>query len=446
MLERKNPSTDTLRTALLSDGLTMDKITDTDQRSISDLEYQAVSRPKNIFYTDKIIKTFVCIFYGIIPWLFADHKRKWYSLFLPICFVLLHWYSVIGYIYCAEMFWIRSKTNSPVKFENVTSKNITRVREIIQLPEIPFETLLLLLGLALSGAITVTMAVVYFYSKSNNFSGNRQGEFNLLPRLHLNNSNSGEELQEQTCDLPEREWLIANLLLILGILNVLFVLVTDFGTDTLFDFHGIREFLKTATPSNRAIYILAVSFLFWGFGGTVCACCIFHVMSRNIVVHVNRIHKCTIDTNMHRDDFFALHERLLVYTESMIDKFKYWFAIHNSMFVLLVAAMIFEWISFMRNSKYAHNYILSQVAGTILICYKFAFPFFSASRVTVGFREFYMQTFRRNQIKDIPELLILQDQFGFKIFGLRITPSIALLVFFSSFLGILKFVSAEVHM
>ena len=444
MVEKRVLSKDSLTETLLSGTYTTNTTEDTDQRSMEDFEYQAAGRrPKNIFYTDKIIKFFVCVFYGIIPSLFTDQKTKWCSFSLPLVVVILHWYSVFGYVYCAEVFWIRSKGSSNAGIQNIT-KNVTDPSKIAELPQIPVETLLLLLGLAVSGAITVTMAVIYFYATKNDFNGKKKGNFKLLPKIALNTAADAEEIEE-IYDLPEKEWLIANILLMVGMLNVVFVLASDFGTDTLFNFHGIRAFLATTTPSNQAIYILAVAVLFWGFGGTVCACCIFHIMSRNIIVFIKHTQKSIIDTAMCRDDFFRMHERLLVYTEKMINKFKYWFAIHNSMFVLLVAAMIFEWITFMRNSKYAHKYILSQVAGTMLICYKFAFPLFSASRVTVRFKKMYMEIFRRNQIKDTPELLSLQGHFGFTLFGLQITPSMAILVFFSSFLGILKFLSSEMY-
>ena len=437
-----NPE-ENLRQALLTDVLSMDGMSElNNERSTDESDHQTL-RPKNIFFTNKMIKFTVCVFYGIIPCLFADHKTKHRSLLLPLCYVLLLWYSVFGYIYCTAKFWIRTK--DIINIRNITSNNNTEVSKREELPEIPIETLLLLLGLALSGAVTVTMAVFYFYTKNNDFSGIKNDDFNMLPRLDLYTSDDAEEI-EHISDLPKKEWLIANILCIFGILNVIFVLATDFGTDTLFDFHGIRAFLKTTTPSNRAIYIVAVTMLFWGFGGTVSACCIFHIMSRNLVMFIKYTERCILETALTRDEFFRLHERLIMYTERMIDRFKFWFAIHNSMFILLVAAMIFEWITFMRNSKYAHNYILSQVAGTVLICYKFAFPLISASRVTVAFKELYVATFRRNQFKDIPELLLLQNQFGFTIFGLRITPSIAILVFFSSFLGILKFLSGEMNM
>ena len=434
------------RKSLLCDVLTMGGIPSRDQRPTDETDCPATyyNSPKNIFFTNKIIKYSVCIFYGIIPWLFANHKLKQYSVVLPLCFVLLLWYSVFGYIYCTEMFWMQTKTVSNVRNYTLGNGSETEEAKIESLPEIPLETLLLLLGLALSGAITVTMAVIYFYTKQNDFSAVREGDFDLLPKLDLHTSEDTEEVR-QCSDLTEKEWLVANILFVFGILNVVFVLATDFGTDTLFDFHGIRAFLKTTTPSNRAVYIVAVTMLFWGFGGTVCACCIFHIMSRSIVMMIKRTETSMLERATCREEFFTFNERLVLCTERMIDKFKYWFAIHNSMFILLVAAMIFEWITFMRHSKYAHNYILSQVAGTMLICYKFAFPFFSASRVTVGFRDFYVQIFRSNRFKDIPELLLLQNQFGFKIFGLCITPNIAILVFFSSFLGILKFVSAELN-
>lgn len=448
MSNSRHLSTASSRQSLLDDIIVMDGINSSIQRQNEEFGYHNISnktKPKNILFTDNIIKFFVCVFYGIIPCIFASHKTKLYSCFFSICIVILHWYSVFGYIYCTDMFWIQPKNAQTSKNYSLPRRNNTETTPFEALPEIPLETLLLLLGLVVSGAITVTLAVFYFYTESNDFSCNTIRNFNLLPKVEPNASDSAEELN-QNLNLTDREWLIANILFIFGMANIMFVLGSDFGTDTLFNFHGIRAFLKTTTPSNQAIYIAAVTMLFWGFGGTVCACCLFHIMSRRIMMLLSQTKKSMLETAVNRDDFFRLNERLIVYIDNMIDKFKYWFAIHNSMFIFLVAAMIFEWVNFMKKSKYGHNYMLSQISGTILICYKFAFPFFSASRVTVGLKDFYIEIFRRNQFKDIPELLLLQNQFGFTVFGLRITPNLAILVFFSSFLGILKFISAELNM
>ena len=392
-------------------------------------------RKCSVFCTSKILKLFVCVFYGILPQLFAEKRMKCLSFIIPLCFVLLQWYAIVGYAYCTDVFWVRSNAQGG-------SKNGTRISD--DLPEIPIETLLLLLGLAVSGAITVSMAIYYFYSKNNDFSTSADNGFKLIPRIEFENQDDTDLINEVT-ELSNKEWLVTNCWFCFGMVNVIFVIATDFGTDTLFDFHGIREFLYKTTPSNRAIYIVAVTMLFWGFGCTVCACCIFHIMSRRIIMLIGHTKAVITDTAVTRKDFFNAHEKLLFYTEKMIDKFKYWFAIHNVMFIFLVAAMIFEWVTFMKTSKYEHNYILSQVAGTMLICYKFAFPFFSASRVTVEFKEFYLDIVRSNKIENIPELLLLPNFFGFSIFGLRITPSMAMLVFISSFLGIMKFISAELQ-
>eukprot|EP00112_Aurelia_sp_Birch-Aquarium-sp1_P005209 Seg159.20 transcript_id=Seg159.20/GoldUCD/mRNA.D3Y31 product="hypothetical protein" protein_id=Seg159.20/GoldUCD/D3Y31 len=309
----------------------------------------------------------------------------------------------------------------------------------------PLETKLLLLGLVISGAITVTMAIYYFYSKDNNFLGRRRGDFHLIPKINIeaDEAEDGEGSIDEVTSLSDKEWLMVNLLFLLGITNVLFILGADFGTDTMFDFYGIRAFLDHTTLSNRAVYSIAVAMLFWGFGGTVCACCIFHIMSRRLVASVTRIQSLTLSSGGNRKDFLKHHQRLIAYTEAMINKFKYWFAIHNAMFVFLVAAMLFEWFTFMKHYKLSKINILAQVACTILICYKFAFPFISASRVTVAFSDFYMNVFRSNKFDDIPELLILENHFGFTLFGWRVTTSNALVVFLSSLLGILKLASAD---
>eukprot|EP00794_Sanderia_malayensis_P008244 gene8244-9126_t len=401
----------------------------------------------NIFYTDRLIRYSVCLFFGIIPKLFHNHRRKAYSMFLSIIIVLLQWYSVAGYIYCTDMFWSTTTTKMQNTTANgtvmgVTAKGNTVSRPALNyLPKIPIETLLLLLGLAASGAVTVSIAVYYFYSSKNIFS-TRETKFSLVPLINLNEENFDDspiDSLEAVVDLPRNDWLVTNILFMMGMLSVCFVFGTDFGTDTLFDFKGIRAFLKHTTITNQAIYALAVAVLFWGFFATVCACCIFHIMSRQIIALISQTERLVVECTTTRLQFFKLHERMICFTERMIKKFELWFAIHNIMFLLLLAAMIFEWVSFMKNSNYEHNILLSQMAGTLLICYKFAFPFFSASRVTVRLVNFYLKIARNNQFENMPELLLFPNHFGFEVFGLRITPNVAIVVFLSSFVGLLKF-------
>ena len=406
-------------------------------RTMDDKDGCNQNKRKNILYTDKIIKCFVCIFYGIIPCLFAVHTRKLCSFFLPMCVLLLQWYAVAGYVYCTKMFW-----SQPSKRGNNTDTiNHDSLRGPWKGPKMPLETALLLLGLVTSGAITVTMAIYYFYSKNNNFLGRRRGDFTLIPKISYEEDGDGNI--DDVTSLSDKEWLVVNSLFASGITNVFFILGADFGTDTMFDFYGIRAFLDHTTVPNRAVYSISVSMLFWGFGGTVCACCIFHIMSRRLVAAVTRIQSLILSSEGNRKHFLKHHKRLIAYTEAMINKFKHWFVVHNAMFVCLVAAMLFEWFTFMKRSRFGKINILAQVAGTILICYKFAFPFISASRVTVAFSDFYMNVFRSNKFDDIPELLILENHFGFTLFGWRVTTSTALLVLLSSLVGILKFASAD---
>ena len=386
-------------------------------------------------YTDKILKFFVCIFYGIIPSWLKNHQKKACSIIATVAVCILHWFAVGGYIYCNRKFWSTTKTK--------TANNGTRSEQSIDsLPLIPQETLLLLVGLSTSGAITVTMAVHFFYLQGNNFSKKTKTQrrsFSLMPAIiHA----EGDQLLPAS--ISTQDWRNTNIIFAVGITSIIFILGTNLGTNTMFNFYGIRAFLTHTTITNKLIYYITLTMLFWGFIATVCACCIFHVMARYIIANIEQTQRLVLSQATTRAEFFMYHERLLTYRDKMAGKFKYWFAIHNSMFILLVAMMIYEWISFMKSSKYQHNYILSQTSGTVLICYKFAFPFISASLVTVKFKEFYVTIARSNRFPDIPELLLLSNTFGFEVFGLRITPSVAVIVILSSCVGFLKNIVAVI--
>ncbi len=395
----------------------------------------------NWLRSDCIIKLFVCVFYGMIPKFFAEHNRKAYAMFISVTVVLFQWYVVAGYIYCYKKDW-GPKGDSPI----------------------PIETLLLLLGLAISGAITVTLAMHYFYTNKNNFSDGK-GSFYLVPKIELCDR-AGDERDAESDGISDlsmghqivlgrpvvvmgrqivlghSEWLMTNGLFAFGVAIVCLTIATDFKTQWFFDFKGIRDFLdsKKTTPANRVIYYIAVFMLYWGCIGTVCACAIFHIMSRQIITLINNTEKLLLDSAMTRQQFFECHERLITFTEKMIKKFGVWFAVHGVMFIFLLAAMIYELMKFF-NQKRPGDWYWSQISGSSLICYKFAFPLLSASRVTVRFEEFYVKLARSNKFQDIPELLLFPTHIGFQIFGVRITPNVAIVVFISTFVGFLKFVS-----
>ena len=388
--------------------------------------------------TNGILRLVVSLFYGMVPRTFLRRRWKAYFKCLPLCVAIYQWLAVGGYVYCTTRFWMgRNEPSS----RNNTVQNQSVVQHF-KLPKIPVETLLILLGLVISGAVTVTLFVVYFYKEDNNFMDESEVELELLTKvasdidlLERQNIIDGVKLDKNNC-------LLTIVLLVVGLALVLFALISNLVTGTLFDFHGIRDFLATAPMGSRLIYYTSVTGMFWGFGCTVCACCIFHLMCRKIVIFLHQIKIVLSEKDATRKQFFKYHEVLLQYTEMMISKFKYWFAAHNVMFVFLVAAIIYGWITSFRRLNFEHTFIINQVADTLLICYQFSFPFISASLVTVEFKQFYITLARKNRYDDIPELPFFSQQFGFSVFGFIVTPNIAIVVFSSSLVGVLKMLSA----
>ena len=73
-----------------------------------------------------------------------------------------------------------------------------------------------------------------------------------------------------------------------------------------------------------------------------------------------------------------------------------------------------------------------------MVAFKFAFPFISASCVTSRVTAFYFNIARKRKIQGVPDVLILSNNSGFKLYGLHINSTIAVLAFISSFASLLK--------
>ena len=388
--------------------------------------------------TAGILRIVVSLFYGMVPRTLSRSRWKTYLRCLPLCVAIYQWLAVAGYVYCTCRFWMG-------KIEPSSRNNTVQNKSVVQhfkLPKIPVETLLILLGLVISGAVTVTLFVAYFYKEVNHFMDESEVELELLTKVASGIDFIEREEVVNGVKLDRNNWLLTIALLVLGLALVLFALISNLVTGTLFDFHGIRDFLATASMANKLIYYTSVSGMFWGFGCTVCACCIFHLMCRKLVIFLHQIKIVLSEADATRKQFFKYHEVLLQYTETMIAKFKYWFAVHNLMFVFLVAAIIYGWITSLRRLNFKHHFIINQVADTLLICYQFSFPFISASLVTVEFKQFYIALARENRYDNVPELPFFSQQFGFNVFGFIVTPNVAIFAFSSSLIGVLKLLSA----
>ena len=403
----------------------------------------------NLFCTDVILKFCVCIFFGIIPWKIVRSRTKYKYMFFSLLILTLQWCCFGIYIYCVREFW---------KHKECMSKDHYTI---------PNSTVAILLGLASSGAVTFTLTVQYFYKKKHNFNEHDDNMFNrpqlrLVPKVHFNLRSMDAGMDEDSAALHQpryhaSDWLLTNTLLFLGFIAVTFVILTDFKFNIFYDFQGIHDFIKPELPKKcgvntfeYSLYIIAVSTLYWGCFATVCTCCIFFVMSRNVIRHINYTQKNIIAKSRTTSDLRQRHEALMKYTKAMKQSFSLWFGLHNIFFLLIVAALIYEWLKiFDKNNKRfeklsengKRKLLAAQIAGSLLVTYKFAFPFIAASRITAAFTKFYTKLARKCKVENTLDFALLCSQAGFTFLGIRVTTSFALLAVFSSFIGALKLLS-----
>ena len=338
--------------------------------------------------------------------------------FISAVLVILQWFSVSMYIYCIKVYWTSGHG-----------------------PRIPTETMVVMVALNTSGAVSFTFAVYYFYSRENNFETKNGKGFRILPKISFRPTGS----TEMGLGLSEADWLLTNVLFALGIIATAGTFISAFAFNSFLDFHGIHNFTARISGTPLILYYIAVGTVYWSFCGTICACCIFHVISRDLINHISFTEQLIIEKARNRKDFYTNHECMLQYTKKMTSSMKYWFAVHNVFFVFLAMATIFEWFSAIKRaeskkSELSHIWF-SQLTGSSLIAYKFAFPFFSASRVTARYIKFYYNIARSSMLADLPDLTVLRDESGFKMCGIRITTNLALLAILSSFIGALKFIA-----
>ena len=269
-------------------------------------------------------------------------------------------------------------------------------------------------------------------------------QWRIIPRVkfHLA-SELGDP--EEAIGPNQIDWVTTNLFLLIGLLSIASFITIDFKFNVIYGFAGIHLFVGKMSLRTRIQYFTEVATYHFTLGATACACCIFYLLTGDLIRHIDYTENAIIDKARNRDDFYFYHESLLEHFEKMIVSFKHWFVVHNLFFFILIAAVVYEWFKMFEHGKNLNKHVtdilLAQIAGSSLIAFKFAFPFISASRVTARFGLFYYNISRKCKAQGIPDLSILCNNSGFKLYGLRVTTSTAFLAFFTSFTGALKFIS-----
>ena len=171
-------------------------------------------------------------------------------------------------------------------------------------------------------------------------------------------------------------------------------------------------------------------------------CCIFYAITRDLICHIEYTEKAILQRAKSRDEFFAYHRSLHEYTNKMVASCRLWFAIHSLFFGILVLIFVPQWFRLTKHKKVDDKYfcdlLITQTVGSLMVAFKFAFPFISASRVTSKFSAFYFNIAMNSQIDGLPDLSVLSVKSGFNLYGLPINTATAILMLMSCFAGLFK--------
>jgi len=306
-------------------------------------------------------------------------------------------------------------------------------------PTIPTETLILVIPLNISGAISFTLIMWYFYNPKNEFTHSKT---RLVPYIEYM-----PEGFQRDVGPSKNDWKYVNIALLLGIVGVLLFIFVDFKFNIVFDYPGLHDFINRIHDTQRVLYYFSASVvLYWGFVSVVVACCVFFICCRDIIRHIEHTEDLII--NKAKDYLVArhYHECLLEYTDRVMASTKVWFAIHSLFFMGIIVSVAFEWLTAFSGSKHYSNMsiiILSQIVGSLLIAFKFAFPILAASRVTAKFDQMYRNINREWCPDNTSEVGVfinycIRCEAGFTLFGIKLTVQLAIISLLSCFVGLFK--------
>ena len=101
-------------------------------------------------------------------------------------------------------------------------------------------------------------------------------------------------------------------------------------------------------------------------------------MTNDLAKGYLRLAKCTGDVR----DAVIMHKQVRDETEKRTNSMRVWFLIHTLFYLVVFLASIFDWWEAERDSLHSVVQYMAQISGTLVVVYKFFFPFLSASYVT----------------------------------------------------------------
>lgn len=255
--------------------------------------------------------------------------------------------------------------------------------------------------------------------------------------------------QEWIRDLSRVQHRAINIALVTGLVLVSCVLFGDAYYQVIFDLVKIKVRIlgncHRPVACNTVFYILAVS-VYWGMYSSVSICCVFFAlclaMTNDLTKGYKRLENGTGDLR----NALSLHGEIRQQIAERIGGIKAWFLVHMVFYVVVILANIFEWMEATHDLHFAYEY-MAQICGTLVVIYKFFFPFLSASYVT--FHESTLVQALNDKVDFLPEqtfhsrgdleVFLQQSQrrgYGFRIFKVQITLTIAIFSLLGSLFGL----------
>ena len=261
--------------------------------------------------TDLLLR-FSCRFvYGLLPcW---PQTVNCFTVMVSVIFALFQLAALCEYIYCVKAYWLVGNN-----------------------PHIPIVTMVIELSLFTSGCVSFILACRFFYDNSHDF---QRSNCDIIPYVKF----QLEEYLEKDCGPKPFDWLLSNICLCLGILDVAFIIIVDMCFNAYFDFWGIHNFSLKISAAEKVVYHAYIGIFVWGLMCAVVSCCMFFILTRDIARHVDVTEIFILERARSYSEAKACHEYLLHYSEAMIKKFEKWFTTHNVFFFFIMMCTIFKW-------------------------------------------------------------------------------------------------------
>ena len=257
------------------------------------------------------------------------------------------------------------------------------------------------------------------------------------------------QAQDWVNELSVAQWRLLNALLYLGLSIVSLVLFCDARYQVIFDLVHIKDALLrdcTSIYCEPAFYLVAVS-VYWGMCAAVTICCVFFGQCLSMCNALTRGYKAISRCTKDLPETLRMHAELRGDVAERIRGMRMWFCVHLVFNIVILLGNIFVWWEASSSFTTQYEY-LAQVAGTLVVAYKFFFPFIAASYVT--WHEFGLAQQLNDRIDyasnetfssriDL-EVFLSQSKrrgYGFRLYKVKITFTIAIFSLLGSVFGLI---------